>query len=377
MNTYDDQTLDRTLRSLDAADTDLDETARRRGDALLNRILADSDPARPSIAPMTPRRSRRRWLIVPAAAAALALAFAVRPETGGSPAYAAWTPDPMPVASPARERAIEACRAQFDEAARTLPEAGPEQPMPQADTARVQIAEQRGPNVFVALMTDNESTMTCLSDIARPGRVLASGGGIATESTPPPAPLAPDGLRSLGHGLQTDDGEGYAHTQGRVGTDVRSVTIHSEGLTFEATLSDGTFAAWWPVAIPASELTIIDVVYDVTLTDGRVLTSVDDGLGLGRRPGPREIGRIERGGGTGPEGEVSTVGGLIGREVAGVTVHADGRDIETTIRHSTFSAQWTRQQDAPDPAATPVSYTLTLVDGTILRDVRPVSGTAS
>ncbi|HHV21497.1 MAG TPA: hypothetical protein GXZ30_08180 [Propionibacterium sp.] len=402
MTLHHDDRLDELLRTLDPAATDLDADARWRADALLDRITAtpsvdDPDDAhrpsgeglRPVPAPVDSldahtvraRRPRWRWLAVGAAAAAFAVAAATLPSLWPvTPAYATWTAEPIPVTGVIRDKAVNACQQVLADRATGSRGGGP-QPEPRAETARTVLAEQRGEVILVSLVTDNDSTYSCMFDAARPTRPVAGGGGIATTETLPRPPLGPEQLRSFGNGLRGGADGGYADTSGRVGSDVRAVTIHANGLTLDATVTDGVFAAWWPVPGPFEEPMITDIRFDITLADGSVLTDVDDGMGRGPRPGPREIGRVERGGGVGSDGEVGTAGGLVGAEVVGVTVHADGRDTVAEVVDGTFRAQWplprgsAEAQAESEPSAT--TYTLTLRDGTVLGHQRPVSGAGS
>ncbi|WP_432557486.1 hypothetical protein [Granulicoccus sp. GXG6511] len=389
-----DDRLDDLLRTLDPAPDDLGTDARGRADALLEHITATPSPAQPGTPGGPPSdeqrrptrslssgRPRARWVAIGAAAAAFAVAAATLPSLWPvTPAYATWTAEPIPVTGATRDKAVDACQKVLAERATGSRGGGP-QPQPRAETARTVLAEQRGEVILVSLVTDNDSTYSCMFDADRPTRPVAGGGGIATTETPPRPPLGPDELRSFGNGLKGGADGGYADTSGRVGADVRSVTIHANGLTLDATVTDGVFAAWWPVQGPFEEPMITDIRFDVTLVDGSVRTGVDDGMDRGPRPGPREIGRVERGGGVGSDGGIGTAGGLVGSDVIGVTVHADGRDTVAEVRDGTFRARWplpqgaAHAQAATGPSAS--TYTLTLRDGTVLGHQRPVSGSGS
>lgn len=369
----DDQRLDDLLRTLDAAEPRLDLATERGGKMLLENILATPSTVIPLASKQPP--PRRRWLLAGAAAAVVTLAATTIPGLlPTTPAYGTWTATPIPVTGETRTKAVDACQKQLADSGRGWK--GPERPKPLADTARTVLAEQRGQVILVSLVTDNDSTYTCAFDAERPDRVSMASGGIATEQTPVSPPLAAEQLRSFGWGYSSEANWAFADTTGRVGADVRAVTIHANGTTFDATLEDGIFAAWWPAPV-RSEPMIIDVRFDVTLADGRVLTTVDDGMARGPRPGPREIGRVERGAGVGPDGDIGTAGGLVGSEVVGVTVHADGQDTVAEVSEGIFRASWPLAKGTADHQASTepsdTRYTLALRDGTVLENVRPVT----
>ena len=53
-----------------------------------------------------------------------------------------------------------------------------------------------------------------------------------------------------------------------------------------------------------------------------------------------------------------------------MTVHVNGRAVTAAVTDGRFSAEWPQKTEGPaqDP-----TYDLTLRDGTVLRDVKPVS----
>ncbi len=112
MTTHDDTTTTALLRDLDPADGPLDGVRRGHAAATLARILAtdpDAGPGgdrRPTGPPPAPRpaagrrarrRRGRRGPVVPAV-------------TGGSQAFATWSPTPHRLTGPDRAAALEACR---------------------------------------------------------------------------------------------------------------------------------------------------------------------------------------------------------------------------------------------------------------------------
>lgn len=251
-----------------------------------------------------------------------------------------------------------------------------QQPTTRPEAARTVVAEKRGNYLFLALATADGSTAQCFFDAADPSTVDGMTGGSTTAASPLPKPLSADGLEAAGAGSAGGPEGTYAFTQGRVGTHVTAVTIRSEGHTVQATVTDGYFAAWWPSKpTPAVGPSPI-VAYDITLADGRVLTDVPESANAPARPtpGPRQIGLVERGGGVSEKGEVATVAGHVGAEVRGVTINVGGQRIVATVTDGTFRAEW------PNPVAAElpdVTYDLTLADGSVLRNQKPVSGIGS
>lgn len=368
-----DPLTDRALRSLDTADTTPDPVTRARAEDTLERILATPTVGSPASG-RAPRR--RRWL-VPVAAAGVAGVVAVPILVNSSgPAYATWTAKPGPVASADLTRAGDACRKQLEQMEKEGQSLPPEtRPIVKADTAKVVLAERRGEYVFVALATDSGAELSCLSDADRPGRVTSAGGSVPTAAAEP-VTVARDNVSTGGSGVSGGPEGSVMTLQGLAGADVAAVTLRTEGRVIEATVSDGHFAAWWPSGpITAEPVVLPPVQIDVTLTSGKVVTDVAAEGPQAAMPGPREIGRVERGRGVGPDGEVGTSGGYVGSDVTGVVVHADGIDTTAEVADGTFRAQWKLPAGAGDMEA--ATYTLTLRDGTVLSHVKPVSGADS
>lgn len=264
-----DNRVDYLLRTLDPATADPDTGAHERAHALLESIVATPPTAQP-------RRSAVRWFAVAAAAAAFTVAAATLPSLWPtSPAYGTWTAEPIPVTGATRDQAVAACREAMADFGREW--TGPHRPTPMAETARTAIAEQRGEVLLVSLVTDNDSGLTCMFDAHRPSQMHGAHGSSATADTPTQAPLGPEGLRFFGPGTSTGADGGFADIAGRVGADVRSVTIHANGVAVEASVNDGIFAAWWPIPGSFEDPMIMDIRFDVTLTDGRTLTDVPGG----------------------------------------------------------------------------------------------------
>ena len=242
-----------------------------------------------------------------------------------------------------------------------------------AETARTVVAEQRGDFLFVALATDTGATAQCFLSADDPGRVYGTTGGAPTASTPPPVVLAADRIEAEGGGLASGPEGSYAFAQGRVGDDVLAVTLRVDGATIRATVGDGSFAAWWPAPAASGPSPSPIIAYDLTLANGVVVKDADPGLVQDKAPGPREIGRIEAGGGATDRGMVQTLAGHAGSDVVAVTVWRGDTSVSVPVTDGVFTATWPSEvADAPAP-----TYDLTLRDGTILRGQKPVSGAGS
>lgn len=370
-----DVDLDTTLRSLDAAPTRLTHDQLDRKAALLATILGEPVPVVDLAA--VRRRRAGRWVraLIPAAAAAAVVGMLILPGSPGAPrAYASWTPEPRPVVGDALTRSSKACRAAMADTERRGGEVPPElRPDVRAETARTVVAEQRGDFLFVALATDTGATAQCFLSADDPGRVYGTTGSAPTASTPPPVVLAADRIEAEGGGLASGPDGSYAFAQGRVGDDVLAVTLRVDGATIRATVGDGWFAAWWPAPAASGPSPSPIIAYDLTLTNGVVVKDADPGLVQDKAPGPREIGRIEAGGGATDRGMVQTLAGHAGSDVVAVTVWRGDTSVSVPVTDGVFTATWPSEvADAPAP-----TYDLTLRDGTILRGQKPVSGAGS
>lgn len=375
-----DTALDDALRTLDPADAVLSPEASARGDALLSSIV-DPEPADGNVVPLR-HRTRTRWLRIGVAAATLAVAGMMIPGfIAPKPAYASWTPVPADVAPDVKAKAVETCKAELARSAEPMQGIAPDQQPVVLGEPRVAIAEQRGDYVLIALTTENGAELSCLFAASDPGTLISAGGALPTalsDTTPPPA----DGILCGGAGYQSVGDDAFANVIGRAGADVKAVTIHSGDKTIQASVQDGNFAAWWPLArgVDPGAAHLDDLVFDVTLTDGRVITDAYSGFNHKAAPGPREVGQISIGGGAGENGQPSQfVEGSAGAEVVGVVVHYNGVDVTATVANGRFKAEWTvPSTGAPGEfnggtGSVDFSFTLTLADGTVLDHVQAVS----
>lgn len=379
MNTnLSDVALDETLRALDAS-TGVDSAHRARAEAMLTALVDGTDAPPAPVRPIR-RRTYARWFALAGAAAGLGLIVTVMPGAKPQDAFASWTAQPSQVDPATKAQATKACTDAMKKASAPIPGVpASEQPAPQGDPV-FQVAEQRGDYILVALAGDQGGEFNCLSKAATPDQLMASGGGLPSVGVKPVTPAA-DGLVSNGASLFGFDGTGLAVVQGTVGKQVVGVTAHSAGKSVKATLDNGLFAAWWPTATPDASAPL-GVTFDVTLADRRVITGLDGGQ-LGKLPGPREIGRVARGAGVTGGAVVNTVSGIAGAAVAEVVIHVEGRDVAMKVKDGSFAGEWETGEKAPTTGTVttsdfpPATYSLRLVDGTVLDHVKPVSGADS
>jgi hypothetical protein len=243
--------LEASLRSLDAATPPTFEQYGRAADGL-DRIVAT--PAPPA------RRRPGRWVLIPVAVAALAVALVVLPwGRGGGRAYATWTPVPVALTPAETDLVGSACKKEI-------------RGYMDLQQATLALAERRGEYVAMLYRTDKpDNSAFCLSHNL-PGTddvddlSTAAGGGSG------PAELAPPG--TFTQGALADFGEASI-TDGAAGADVAALTVHAGEFTTQATVRGGRWVAWWPG--PAIEWigngpeTRDLMTYDLTLKDGTVI----------------------------------------------------------------------------------------------------------
>ncbi|MFD0481490.1 hypothetical protein ACFQ46_02705 [Kineococcus sp. GCM10028916] len=200
---------------------------------------------------------------------------------GGGTAYAgSWAPVPT-AASPADAAAAsQACAAE-----ETLTYGY------HVKRWQTRLAERRGDLVLVVLDegSDPVVTLTCLVDLPPGGEASFVAGGGGGGARP-----AADAISVSGISEDTTPGDELSVLDGLVGENVAAVTVHAQGgLTAQATVQDGHYAAWWPgramrkTTTPSSpgaenncegecRTTHLVPTYtlDVTLRDGTVLRDV-------------------------------------------------------------------------------------------------------
>jgi hypothetical protein len=230
-----------TLRTLDAADRDVDPRgARARND--LARVLAADPPGRPSELPSPRVGGRSAWKLAlfggMVTAAAATVVFALPAITGGGDrAFASWTPSPQGMSAKARANAADKCR----EAHRNGPESDYANELRGADAA---IVERRGVWTTVVLANGQGFAAMCITDDST--RLFKDWfGSIGTPSgytAPKPRDLVTTDI-----GTGTIDAGDLSLAAGAAGSEVAKVVYRSPARgEVAATLSKGRFALWLP-----------------------------------------------------------------------------------------------------------------------------------
>jgi hypothetical protein len=263
-----------TLRSLDAADPDVDPRgARARAD--LARILATAPFGHPSQSP-SPRAggrsnrslgsSRRAWRLALAGGMVTAVTAPVvvaQSLAGGDRAFATWTPTPAGMSAEASADAAGECR----DAQENGPGADYEGDLGGAEAV---IVERRGVWTTVVLAARNGFSALCITDDST--RIFGDWfGSIGTPSgytTPGPRDLV---ATDLGTGV-IDAGQ-LSLAAGVAGSGVAEVVYRSRDHgDVAATVAKGRFALW----LPGDELedaATTGVQVEVTYRDGSTRTS--------------------------------------------------------------------------------------------------------
>ncbi len=272
MTRHDDSEITRTLRQMDAADPEIDQTQRPRAVATLEQILAtDPDVPAPNTVPVPARRRRLPRLLVASGVAAAAAVVAVPLVTGGSEAFATWSRTPVELTGPERAAAVDACmKLQADGRG--------ELAFDPAAAASVLVAEARGGWSYVVFTVPARSGSrlqgSCLlpDDLVaepRPGEGGFFGSLHGADETAGPAPRR-EAIREDESGVGSVDDEFFAYVEGRVGSDVTGIEVLTpNGLRVEASIDNGRWAAWWPGDEDYPKLSAAPT-FRVTLRDGTV-----------------------------------------------------------------------------------------------------------
>lgn len=245
------------LRILDPAHPARRNVGRDPGSqAMLQRIL--TEPRAPAPVADSRSRSSRRWVLLGAAAAAVAVGLVTVPRLGTTDhAFATWTAVPEELAPATHADVAAECSA----AAGGFPEG----------ERGVTVAEDRGRVTFL-VSADAGGVRHCL---LVDGRFHSSGFVSNVLGVGEPAPRDAEALMATGSGGGAD---AYTAVTGRVGTEVLAVEVVpgasdtgaevGQGVpaAVTATVEDGYFAAWWP-----GELTDSGLALSLHLTDGSVV----------------------------------------------------------------------------------------------------------
>lgn len=300
-----DPQSDHELRSLDAA-SGLSTDVTRRNTTLESILASDRvsdsglDTSAISARAPRPRLPATRWATIGIAVAAVTGVAVILPTLTAAPSYASWTATPGELARADADVAAAACHDRTGELADDDWLAG----------ARLstRLVERRGDHVAVLLTGSGggqtpEASVSCVVHLpvgdTTAGSVAwaASGGG---GFAPPAAGEFFEGAMStLSTGGLFSRGEPVSFVDGRVGNGITGITIHAHGQAVEASIANGTYAAWWPgkrfseedpgasgEGGPTPALT-----YDVTYADGRVARDVDPAAPSTGGEGQREVGQ--------------------------------------------------------------------------------------
>jgi hypothetical protein len=262
--------IDSVLRSLDAAVAGLTAGEQERAAETLERIVATAPSlGAPQQAARTPaRRSRRRLVLVPAAAIMLIVGWAVaQGSRGGGAAYASWSATPASVASDELAAAASACRHRLHGSSIN------------ADKAKLVLAERRGDHVALLYRTDDpDMSGACLVHNPK-GSTDVDNVEMGVGGSTGPAQKAPARGYTQGTIAQFGETQVASITDGAVGDAVKGVTIHAGTLTVNASVQNGRYTAWWPGSAfesgppkPSGEGgPRVMLTYDLSLTDGTVI----------------------------------------------------------------------------------------------------------
>lgn len=225
---------------------------------LLTRIIRSADGPAAVDHPRQRPRTRKAWLLVPAAAAAVAALVAV-PLFGADRAYSSWTPTPTSLPAAATAAAADDCQHRWEEVG-----SAPDTPV-DVRSAGVELAEKRGEYTYLVLATDTH-TMDCLSRSGGDEEHLSGSLFDHSGFDAPPA----DGLAAASVSVIDRDGVRLLFFNARVGADVEGAVAHVPGVgDVEATVTGGLVAAWAPELTPEEARQGIGVT--LSLTDGRTV----------------------------------------------------------------------------------------------------------
>jgi hypothetical protein len=257
------------LSELDAAPaTVLTAAERERSDSLLRAIVADRGPAIPPRARTS--RATRGWLVATAGALALVVIGGsvvashygyfgghAAPLAAAGPLttveLAGWTSTPLAVSADSAtvQTAEKWCVGSMG--------AAPAASSPVTFTN----LDQRG-QITSMFVNRGGYAMLC---IAGPGGTgfweLDGDPGIATKA------LEPTAINIESAGSHGDGATGFTYAEGRVGSQVASISVTDSGRVFSATVQDGRWSAWWPTPDPHGTVT---GTVTITATDGSVST---------------------------------------------------------------------------------------------------------
>ena len=209
------------------------------------RVLLDARIADEASDPKVDADRRRpvwRWLALPAAAAvAAAVAVTLVPGIGATTAYASWTATPEPVTQADTAQGADECVRLLSAAPGAVDEA--------LLSAKAVVAERRGDWTYTLLSSEDQARGTGkIFECLIPADPDQAGSGAGEFAAAPAADLGATEAEWSGGGSQ----DGWRSAWGHAGADVERVTLtRADGVVIETTVSDGYFAAWWPMPTEA------------------------------------------------------------------------------------------------------------------------------
>lgn len=271
--------VDSLVRTLDPAPAALTDRQNERAAQLLEQLVAsphDAGVAQKSTSWSVPvaqrRRSARRLILLPVAAAAVGVAVVVLPFVDpGQSAYASWTAEPTAVSAADLAIIDPICRVVRED--RT--EDGQRIPYTLASS------ERRGDLVGLLYRSDDpDLSSTCIVTLPPGSRWVRDLEASTSGSSGPALPAPPGGFTQGG----ISESRQISVTDGAVGEDVVAVTIHAGDLSVETTITEGRYYAWWPGPAfahlsddaPSGEGGPEPILtYDLRLADGTVLRDAE------------------------------------------------------------------------------------------------------
>ncbi len=240
-----DRRLDEVLAGIDPAETHgtLDVASDERAQAMLRRVVATPSGEPLALSGGARQGSRRplvrRIVAVAGVAAAFAIGSVAAPRLLGGGEALAWSATPQALSPERAAEAEAACDEWVRDEARGLDGAD-------LSGLRPVVTEARGSLVLV-YETDSRPAPSDITCYVQNGRVVASGGSVATTTSPPAPSVAADSL--FGHlgAVFSTSSWSIRGVTGKVGSDVVGVVLHSVAQgPVTATVRDGHFGAWWP-----------------------------------------------------------------------------------------------------------------------------------
>lgn len=240
-----DRQVDEVLAGLDPAETHrtFDVASDGRAQAMLRRVVATPSGEPLAFSGGAQQGSRRplarRIVAVAGVAAAFAIGSVAAPRLLGGGEALAWSATPQALSTERAAEAEAACDEWVRDEARGLDGAD-------LSGLRPVVTEARGSLVLV-YETDSRPAPSDITCYVQDGRVVASGGSVATTTSPPAPSVAADSL--FGHlgAVFSTSSWSIRGVTGKVGSDVVGVVLHSVAQgPVTATVRDGHFGAWWP-----------------------------------------------------------------------------------------------------------------------------------